>query len=280
MTRLLAISDLHIGYRANREAVEALPEHPGDWLICAGDVGETVEQLYWTLQTLSQRFERVIWVPGNHELWTHPKCKVGGRGEDRYAVLVEAARRAGALTPEDDWPEFQGHRICPLFVGYDYSFTPDGVEDPLAWAREARIVAMDERLLHADPHPSKAAWCHHRVELTEQRLAATPGPKVLINHWPLRRDLVRLHKIPRYVPWCGTRATEEWHTRFDAKVVVTGHLHMRATDWRDGTRFEEVAVGYPRHWHTEKGLAAYLRTILPHPPQPHPKGDEGPEWHR
>ena len=73
-------------------------------------------------------------------------------------------------------------------------------------------------------------------------------PLVLINHFPLRQDLVRLSTIPRFSLWCGTRYTENWHTRFRAAVVISGHLHRPATDWRDGVRFEEVSLGYPREW--------------------------------
>jgi hypothetical protein len=38
---LWAISDLHVGYEENRRAVQALPSYPDDWLIVAGDTGET-----------------------------------------------------------------------------------------------------------------------------------------------------------------------------------------------------------------------------------------------
>ena len=39
--RLLAISDLHIGYPENRAYADSLaPADPEDWLIVAGDVGE------------------------------------------------------------------------------------------------------------------------------------------------------------------------------------------------------------------------------------------------
>ncbi|WP_428669704.1 hypothetical protein [Roseibium sp.] len=50
--------------------------------------------------------------------------------------------------------------------------------------------------------------------------------------------------------------------RFNASVVVSGHLHTRRTDWRDGARFEEVSLGYPRQWDQQKGMAFYLRSIL------------------
>ncbi|MGH9360727.1 MAG: metallophosphoesterase, partial [Thermoanaerobaculia bacterium] len=48
-----------------------------------------------------------------------------------------------------------------------------------------------------------------------------------------------------------------------AKAVVYGHLHIRATQWRDGVRCEEVSLGYPQNWEPGRGLASYLREILP-----------------
>jgi hypothetical protein len=84
---------------------------------------------------------------------------------------------------------------------------------------------------------------------------------ILVNHYPLRRDLVDIPRVPRFIPWCGTRRTENWHIRFNASVVISGHLHTRRTDWRDGTRFEEVSLGYPHQWDRRLGMAHYLRDI-------------------
>jgi metallophosphoesterase superfamily enzyme len=70
--RLLAVSDLHVGYPQNRELVAGLrPRSAADWLLVAGDVGERLPDIEWTLRTLSERFAQVVWVPGNHDLWTH-----------------------------------------------------------------------------------------------------------------------------------------------------------------------------------------------------------------
>ncbi len=88
-------------------------------------------------------------------------------------------------------------------------------------------------------------------------------PLVLINHFPLRRDLAQLRWIPRFSIWCGTRSTEDWHIRFSASVVVYGHLHIRGTYFRDGVRFEEVSLGYSNDWRQANGLQPYLREILP-----------------
>ena len=283
--RLLALSDLHLNHRANRDAVERIPAHPDDWLLLVGDLGEREEHLRWAFRTLGERFARLVWVPGNHELWTPPSEGVQGlRGVARYQHFVAVCRSFGVLTPEDPyvrWPGQPHLTLCPLFLLYDYSFAPDGLDPAgaIAWAREERILATDEALLHPDPFPSKEAWCAHRLQVTSKRLAATPGPKILINHWPLRRDLTRIPAVPRYVPWCGTRATEDWHTRFDAEVVVSGHLHVRATDWRDGVRFEEVSLGYPRHWRRDTDAAGYVRQILPGPTAP-PTPQPPTVWHR
>ncbi len=288
--KLHAISDLHLNHQANREALKALPDYGDDWLILGGDIGERLVHLEFCFRQVTQRFAKVFWVPGNHELWTLEESADEAdrlRGTSKYQLFVELCRHHGVLSPEDDFALWPGEGpptvIAPCFVLYDYSFSPDGFTPELAvnWARESGIRARDEDLLHPDPHPSRQAWCRERLVYTEQRLANVPDGHriVLINHWPLRRDLVRLFRIPRYAPWCGTRATEDWHTRFPIDVSVHGHLHVRATDWRDGVRFEEVALGYPRHWNTDRGMAHYVREILPGPPAP-PQGFGGPQWHR
>jgi hypothetical protein len=127
------------------------------------------------------------------------------------------------------------------------------------------VVCADELLLHPDPHPSREAWCEARVEISARRLAEVPDRYrlVAISHFPLRQDLVFLPRVPLFSPWCGTRATEDWHRRFRAKVVVSGHLHLPGTSWRDGVRFEEVSFGYPRDWARTRSNGVRLRELLP-----------------
>lgn len=68
---LLATSDLHIGYPQNRDIVERMrPQSVDDWLIIPGDVADRIDDVTWALSLLAERFRLVIWVPGNHELWT------------------------------------------------------------------------------------------------------------------------------------------------------------------------------------------------------------------
>ncbi|MEU8660612.1 metallophosphoesterase family protein [Actinoplanes philippinensis] len=269
---LFAISDLHVGYQENREIVESLhPDGDGDWLIVAGDVGEMFADVVWALRLLAGRFAKVIWAPGNHELWTPREDPVQERGEARYRRLVQACRELGVVTPEDEYPVWEGADgpavVAPLFLLYDYSFRMPGhttKEQALAYAYETGVVCTDEILLHPDPHPSREQWCWERVALTGQRLDAIPAglPTVLINHWPMVREPTRILRFPEFAQWCGTELTADWHVRYRAAASVYGHLHIPRTTYYDGVRFEEVSVGYPREWRRRGTPPGRPRRIL------------------
>jgi 3',5'-cyclic AMP phosphodiesterase CpdA len=288
--RLLAISDLHIGYPENRAYADALsPGDPGDWLIVAGDVGEVFADVGFVLASLANRFAKVIWTPGNHELWTLPSDPVALRGAARYEALVKVCRRFGVVTPEDEFPVWDGPdgpvTVAPLFTLYDYSFRADGAtagNDPsaavlaaideavsddgrsaaLAAARKAGIKPVDEGRLHSDPYPSAAAWCRDLVAATERRLTAVTGPVVLVSHWPLVRGPVAELRHQAFAPWCGTTLTADWPTRHQTVAAVYGHLHVPRTTGHDGVRFEEVSVGYPREWQRRGTAPPPPRVIL------------------
>ncbi len=253
---LFAVSDLHVDHAENRAIVDGLsPRTDGDWLVVCGDVADAPAAVERALRTLRERFERVIWTPGNHELLAHRDDPVGLRGEQRYQHLVGLCREIGVTTPEDPFPIWDGPggpvQVAPLFLLYDYSFgrnVAPNKEEALRLAHEAGVVCVDEFLLHPDPHPSREAWCRARVEESERRLAASdPGlPMVLANHFPLIDAPTRVLRHPEFAQWCGTVLTADWHRLFRAAAVVYGHLHIPRTTWHDGVRFEEVSLGYPR----------------------------------
>lgn len=307
MGKLYAISDLHISYKFNNEAIHLLKPHPNDTLILAGDIGEKLEHLHTTFALTTKLYKQVFWVPGNHELYSLPQASDvahednalsptspvsaqvpqpdSARGEQKYQECVKVANEYGVLTPEDEYVTWHSDDenpeagmkalICPMFLLYDYSFRPDDVsrEHALEWAMEHGIKATDEFLLHPDPHATRDEWCGKLLARTEERLRRAMEKKdddtkvVLINHWPLREDLVCIPSVPRFSLWCGTKKTEDWHVKYKADVVVTGHLHVRRTDWKDGVRFEEVSLGYPKQWEGArergKGVEEMLREILP-----------------
>ncbi len=268
--KLWAISDLHVGYEENRRAVEAVPAFPDDWLIIAGDTGETPAHLDFVLRTLGPKFAQLIWTPGNHDLWTPKTLPAAQRGVAHYERLVALCRKHGVLTPEDPYARWPGEgplrAIVPTFLLFDYSFRPDDIarEDAVAWAAASGVRSADEDLLAPDPHSTCDEWCAARVAATESRLDALPPDARLIvaNHYPLRRDLAVLPRIPRFSIWCGTMRTNDWHRRYNIEAVVSGHLHLRSSREIDGVQFEEVSLGYPKQWNQSRGLEHYLRRIL------------------
>ncbi|MBO4208923.1 metallophosphoesterase family protein [Micromonospora echinofusca] len=269
---LLAISDLHVGYPANREIVADLrPTSDQDWLIVAGDVGEHVADVTWALGLLRERFARVVWTPGNHELWTPRDDPVQLRGEQRYQHLVGLCRDLGVVTPEDPYPVWTGPGgpvvVAPLFLLYDYSFRPAGTskQESLAWAHRSGVVCTDEFLLHPDPYPDADSWCAARVRRTARRLdAVDPAlPTVLVNHFPMTREPTEVLRYPQFAQWCGTTRTADWHRRYRARAVVYGHLHIPRTTWADDVPFVEVSLGYPREREMYGRHGDHLRVVLP-----------------
>jgi hypothetical protein len=76
--------------------------------VLAGDLCESLEDLDFVLRTLGPRFGRLVWVPGNHELWTLPG---GACGVAKYEQCVDVCREHGVLTPEDPYEVFRATAV-------------------------------------------------------------------------------------------------------------------------------------------------------------------------
>ena len=227
---LWAISDLHIGHTGNKPVTESLyPATPDDWLIVAGDVAERTDEIRWSLDLLRKRFAKVIWVPGNHELWTTTKDPMQIFGRARYDYLVNMCDEMGIVTPEHPFPVWTEEggpaTIVPMFLLYDYTFLPEGTAtkaEGLAVARERNVVGTDEFLLSAEPYATRDAWCRDRVKQTREKLEDLDWltPSILVNHFPLVREPCDAMFYPEFSLWCGTTATKDWHTRYNAICSV------------------------------------------------------------
>lgn len=245
MTKLFAISDIHVSARENAELIARL-SNPTDWLIVAGDIAENGDQIIATLATLRTNFARVIWAPGNHELAA--RIHSSFRGRQRYSWLISRARDLGVDTPEDPFPVFYGTTICPLFLLYDY--TLGDVESSKAQGFEL----IDEATI--TPYVDIVEWSRERLATSVRKLSRVEGPTVLVNHWPLEPDILNDVEIPIH-PWCGTVHTHGWAQRFHAKEVVYGHLHIPRRQIIQGVHHIEVSLGYPRQWHSRSRRQSY-----------------------
>lgn len=248
MPTLRAVSDLHVGHRGNSGIIDEIrPCHPGDWLIVAGDVAEKADQVVDALERLAGRFERVLWVPGNHELWIG-RDDEGITSTTKYDRLVDACRTIGVDTPEDPYPVFGDVTVAALFTLYDYSFRPAALAglppaQALAAADTARATLDD--VLRIAPYVDIPAWCRERVAYSEARLDEVTGPTLLVNHWPLVIEPTRSMRHQEMALWCGTTLTRDFPHRYRAVAAVHGHLHLPREIRVEGVPHVDVSLGYP-----------------------------------
>lgn len=258
---LWAVSDLHAAVKANRPRVDDIvPADPSDWLIVAGDVAERTELVVQIMATLVQRFDTVIWVPGNHELFARGTDRYKGR--EKYTDLVNRLRGLGVITPEDPYPVFGGVTVVPLFTLYDYSFRPPTttVEEALAAAKKNEIMFTDEVAIA--PFADIRAWCWDRLAYSTRRLSRIDGPTILINHWPLVQEPTDKMWWREAALWCGTRHTRGWATRYNAETVIYGHLHMPGVHTVEGVDHVEVSLGYPDEWKRRKDPPSWPYPVM------------------
>src|SRR6202007_1195330 len=118
--RIHALSDLHIDYDENARWVAnlSIAEYQDDVLILAGDVTDTRRLFEWCLSTLAKRFYKVLFVPGNHDLWVaredHGKNSLQ-KFDDICAVVESSGASMQAFCEQDV-------SIIPVLGWYDYSF--------------------------------------------------------------------------------------------------------------------------------------------------------------
>lgn len=117
--KVYAISDLHIDFDGNAEwlfnAFDA--DYTEDVLIVAGDVSDELSRLEQCFTYLACRFKKVLFVPGNHELWV-----VRDRiltSIEKFEQICLLAERCGVSM---DVYHHAGVSIVPLFSWYDFSF--------------------------------------------------------------------------------------------------------------------------------------------------------------
>ena len=84
-TRVFSVSDVHCDHGANMDWVNGLSsfDYQRDVLIIAGNIGESLRAARVGLERLRGKFRRVFFVPGNRDLWIHPKTETSNEPDDQ-----------------------------------------------------------------------------------------------------------------------------------------------------------------------------------------------------
>src|SRR5215469_17554523 len=129
--RVFALSDIHIDYEENAKWVANVSstEYQDDVLILAGDVTDIRRLLDWCLTTLARRFKKVLFVPGNHDLWVRHEGQEKNSLQ-KFDEVCAVVKSSGA-----SMQAFYGRgiSIIPLLGWYDYSFGEPSEELRSVW---------------------------------------------------------------------------------------------------------------------------------------------------
>lgn len=237
--RVFALSDIHVDYDVNAKWVAGLSnaDHQDDVLILAGDVTDTLRLLEWCLNAFAMRFRKVLFVPGNHDLWVIRDDREKNSFEkfDDVCAVVESS--GASMQPF----RARGVAILPLLGWYDYSFG-----EP---TEELRSVWMDYRACRWPAGYRERDVAAHFAALNEGQGAPAKADKVITySHFLPRIDLMP-RVIPRSAralfPILGSSALDRQVRALGASMHVYGHSHVNRHTKIDGVTYINNAFGYP-----------------------------------
>lgn len=236
--RIFALSDVHVDHDANFKWVCGLStgDYTQDILILAGDLTDRLARLDECLALLTRRFRKVLFVPGNHDLWV-----IRERRDMHSLDKFEEVRRV----VESHGASMQAYRagevaIVPLLSWYDHSF---GQPSP-----ELRAVWMDYRACRWPGHFSEPEITAHFLSMNEALLQERAPTLISFSHF-----LPRIDVMPAYIgaggrllyPVLGSTRLEIQLRRLKPDIHVYGHSHVNRKVTIDGICYCNNAFGYP-----------------------------------
>jgi predicted phosphodiesterase len=244
--RVFALSDIHVDYDANARWIGNLSteDYTEDWLILAGDVTDVLGSLAWCMGVLAERFHKVLFVPGNHELWVIRDDAPGNSLEKLEKVAAVASAAGVSMRPAHG----PGISIYPLLGWYDYSFG-----EP---TRRLRTLWRDYRACRWPDGFDVPRVAQHLAAVNEMHMpdrveqpARQEGHKVItFSHFVPRRDIVppsrRLGSLLN--PILGSERLDEQLRRCSSSLHVFGHHHANRSVQIDGVTYINNAFGYPQ----------------------------------
>jgi calcineurin-like phosphoesterase family protein len=233
--RLFATSDLHTDYKENFRWLQELSdtEYRDDTLIVAGDVSDRLEIIRETLLLLRGKFRKLLFTPGNHELWV--------RGADINSV--EKLRLILDLCDELDIAtkplRLENIWIVPLFSWYDGVFEPE----MKAWAD----------FYFCKWPKDTAPLSDYFLRLNDPHLKPYDAPVITFSHFLPRAELLPPKEYLR-ISWLGNvsvcAALDRQIRQLNSTVHVCGHTHTAFDRVIDDVRYVQNAVRYPKERRT------------------------------
>ena len=237
--RVFAVSDIHIDYEINARWVAGLSrsDYRDDVLILAGDVTDAMPLLRWCLDTLARRFKKLLFVPGNHDLWVAREAgdKTSLQKFQEVAAVVESS--GASMAPLRD----SGVSIIPLLGWYDYSFGAPSAELRSMWA--------DYRACRWPKGFGEEEITAYFTALNSKQVSDAADTVITFSHFLPRIDLMP-DAVPRETrllyPILGAMRLEHQLRQLGSSIHIYGHSHFNRNVKIDGVSYINNAFGYPR----------------------------------
>ena len=236
--RVFAVSDVHLDYDENARWLSGLStsDYREDILILAGDASDSLDLLDSCFHCLTSRFRKVLFVPGNHELWV--------TRDGRHATSMAKFESVCAVVARYDVSMQPFHcgslSIVPLLAWYDYTFGPPHRDLQAAWT--------DYRACRWPGDASVYDVASHFLDVNESALQTRNTTVMSFSHFLPRIDVmpaeVPIDKRLLY-PILGTTRLETQIRRLCPTVHVYGHSHLNRRVTIDGVCYINNAYGYP-----------------------------------
>lgn len=236
--RIFALSDIHVDYEANARWIDdlSLADYRDDVLILAGDVSDTLRLLEWCLRSFAARFKKVLFVPGNHDLWV-VRDAAHKTSLDKFAEVAALVEVCGASMRTF---RHRGVAIVPLLGWYDYSF---GAPTP-----ELKSMWMD---YHACRWPSgfqEREIAEHFAAMNVNDASVIGERTITFSHFLPRIDLMPAFipsNLRELYPVLGSTLLESQLRARNSTLHVYGHSHVNRAIDIDGVTYVNNAFGYP-----------------------------------
>jgi predicted phosphodiesterase len=236
--RIFALSDIHVDFDANARWVASLStqDYRDDFLILAGDISDSLRLLETSLITLANRFRKVFYVPGTHDLWVR-RDNEKKTSFDKFKEIRKVMENCGVSGAASHGETIS---IIPLLGWYDYSFGEPSDELKTVW--------MDFRLCKWPEHlrMREIASCFTAMNHPLTR----PANNIVIS---FSHFLPRIDVMPQYIPArhrlvypvLGSDALEQQIRLLRSDIHVYGHSHVNRRIEIGGITYINNAFGYP-----------------------------------
>ncbi|MEW6991515.1 metallophosphoesterase [Colwelliaceae bacterium 6441] len=235
--RVFAVSDIHVDYIENREWLTQLSsvDYRQDILILAGDVTDDLMILEECFAELADKFLKVLFVPGNHELWVS-RDKIKDSIEKLKLVHNAALAHGIAIAPF----HIDGLSIVPLVSWYDFSFGEPSTQLLNTWT--------DFRACRWPNEMKPVQITSYFMAKNEEHLQISNNTVISFSHFLPRIDLMPIYipQVYRYIyPALGCVSLEQQIRKLAPDIHVYGHSHVNRNVTFEGIQYINNAFAYP-----------------------------------